>query len=185
MEVKDIFSDLPPLETERLVLRRLTIDDLEDMFHYGSNDEVTKYVTWDTHQTKADSKAFIEFVLNRYENGQVAPWGIEHKDNGKLIGTVDYVSWQPGNHTAEIGYVISRDYWGQGIATEAVKRIIAFGFEKMALVRIQARCFPENTGSERVMQKAGMSYEGTMRKSLFIKGKHWDGKMYSILREEY
>ncbi|TFE00565.1 GNAT family N-acetyltransferase [Jeotgalibacillus salarius] len=185
MRIEDIFTELPVLETERLILRKLTPEDLDDMYHYGSNDEVTRYVTWNTHRTLSDTKEFVEFVLNQYRNHKVAPWGIEYKENGKLIGTVDFVSWQPKNHTAEIGYVISQDYWGKGIATEAAKKIIEFGFENMDLVRIQARCFPENEGSEKVMQKAGMLFEGVLRKSLFIKGKHWDGKVYSILREEF
>ncbi|MDZ5471392.1 GNAT family protein [Bacillus sp. 31A1R] len=185
MEIKDIYENLPTLETERLILRKITLEDVEDMFSYGSNEEVSKYVTWNTHQTLADSKGFIEFILNQYEQGKVAPWGIEYKENGQFIGTIDFVWWQPQQKTAEIGYVIHQDYWGKGITTEAAKALIQLGFEKMDLARIQARCFVENIGSERVMEKAGMSYEGTLRKGMFIKGKHQDLKMYAIIDEEY
>lgn len=66
--------------------------------------------------------------------------------------------------------------------TEAAQKIVAFGFENMNLVRIQARCFVENLGSERVMQKAGMSFEGIIRKGMFVKGKHQDLKLYSIIK---
>lgn len=185
MNVEKIYGDLPILETERLILRKVTIEDIQDMYLYGSDEEVSKYVTWNTHETISDTKGFVEFVLNKYENKQVSPWGIECKENGKFIGTIDFVWWQPNNKTAEIGYVISKDYWRKGLTSEVAKEIIKFGFEKMDLVRIQARCDVENIGSARVMEKAGMSFEGIIRKGIFVKGMHRDLKMYSILKEEF
>jgi len=185
MEVSEIYSDLPMLETERLLLRKITVEDAEAMFVYGSDPEVSTYVTWYKHQTMTDTKEFIDFILDQYEAGRIAPWGIECKDTGRLIGTIDFVSWNTHHQFAEIGYVIAREYWGKGVTTEAAKELIRFGFEKMDLVRIQARCFVENIGSERVMEKAGMSFEGIIRKGMLIKGKHRDLKMYSILKEEY
>lgn len=184
MEVEEIYSALPRLETDRLILRKLTLEDADDMFFYCSNEAVSEYVTWDTHQTLSDTDKFIRFVLDKYEKHQVAPWGIEYKGNGRFIGTIDFISWQPNQKIAEIGYVLSQDYWGQGLMTEAAREVIKFGFEHMNLVRIQARCFVENIGSARVMEKAGMSFEGIIRKGLFIKGKHRDGKLYSIVKEE-
>ena len=183
--MEKIYGDLPILETERLILRKVTIEDIQDMYLYGSDEEVSKYVTWNTHETIADTKGFVEFVLNKYENKQVSPWGIEYKGNGKFIGTIDFVWWQTNNKTAEIGYVISKDYWGKGLTSEVAKEIIKFGFEKMDLVRIQARCDVENIGLARVMEKAGMSFEGIIRKGIFVKGMHRDLKMYSILKEEF
>ncbi|WP_066393301.1 GNAT family N-acetyltransferase [Neobacillus mesonae] len=185
MEIEKIYGNLPTLETERLILRKLTLADVDDMFAYCSNAEVSKYVTWDTHRMTSDTKHFVNYVLQQYKNKKIAPWGIEFKETGKLIGTIDFVWWRPEHSSAEIGYVISQDFWGQGITTEAAKEIIKFGFENMELIRIQARCFTENIGSQRVMEKAGMSLEGINRKAMFIKGKHRDLKMYSILKEEF
>ncbi|WP_088013924.1 GNAT family N-acetyltransferase [Gottfriedia acidiceleris] len=184
MEVEKFFTNLPKLETNRLILRKLTKDDIEEMFLYGSNEEVSKYVSWETHKTLSDTKKFIDFVLNKYENSQVALWGIQYKGNGKLIGTIDFVWWDQKHKIGEIGYVISQDYWGKGIMTEAAKEVIKFGFDEMELIRIQARCFVENIGSSRVMEKVGMSFEGIIRKGMFVKGKHQDLKMYSILNNE-
>lgn len=185
MEIEKIYSDLPTLETERLILRKVTLDDVEDMYLYASDEEVAKYVVWDRHKSINDTKAFIEFVLNNYQNKQVAPWGIEYKENGKFIGTIDFVWWQPNHKTAEIGYVLSKEYWGNGLTTEAAKELIRFGFNEMDLVRIQAKCLVENIASSRVMEKVGMQFEGILRKGLFIKGQHRDLKLYSILREDY
>lgn len=185
MNIEKIYSDLPTLETERLILRKVTKEDIEDMYLYGSDEEVSKYVTWNTHETIADTKGFVEFVLNKYENKQVSPWGIEYKENGKFIGTIDFVWWQPDHKIAEIGYVISKDYWGKGLTTEVAKELVKFGFEEMDLVRVQARCDVENIASARVMEKAGMTLEGIIRKGIFVKGEHRDLKMYSILKEEF
>jgi len=176
---------LPVLETNRLLLRKLSIDDAEAMHMYGSNDKVTKHVFWDTHKSLADTKAFIHYALNQYDNNAIAPWGIEHKQEKKLIGTIDFVRWLPEHRLAEIGYVITPEHWGKGIATEAAKKIIAFGFHHMNLVRIEAKCFSENIGSARVMEKVGMTFEGTIRKGIFIKNKHWNLKLYSILKDEF
>lgn len=184
-EAKKMFTHFPTLETERLILRKLTQKDAEDIHAYASNEEVTTYVTWENHKTLDDTRAFINYALTQYENKHVAPWGIEYKENGKLIGTIDFVSWQVEHRVAEIGYVLAPEYWGKGIMTEAANEVIAFGFNKMDVVRIQARCFVENHGSARVMEKIGMSLEGIMRKGMFIKGKHQDLSIYSILQEEF
>lgn len=185
MEIEKIYSDLPILETERLILRKVTLEDVEEIHLYGSDEDVSKYVTWNTHKTISDTLEFVEFILNKYKNKQVAPWGIEYKETGKLIGTIDFVWWQPNHQTAEIGYVLSKEYWGKGLMSEAVSEILRFGFKEMDLVRIQARCFLENIGSSRVMEKAGMQFEGILRKGMFVKGEHQDLKMYSILKEEF
>jgi RimJ/RimL family protein N-acetyltransferase len=182
MNVKEIYGQLPALESKRLIMRKVTMNDAEDMFAYASNNEVSRYVTWEAHRSLSDTKDFIRFILQNYEDKKIAPWGIEHKESGKLIGTIDFVSWQVDHHRAEIGYVLAPEYWGSGLMTEAAQKIIAFGFENMNLVRIQARCFVENLGSERVMQKAGMSFEGIIRKGMFVKGKHQDLKLYSIIK---
>ena len=185
MEIAQIYGDLPIIETERLLLRKITFNDADDIYEYTSDQLVSQYVTWDHHETIMDTKGFIHFVNQQYTLKKLAPWGIEYKDNGKLIGTIDFVSWQPKHFNAEIGYAIARPYWGQGMTTEATKALIDFGFTKMNVVRIQARCMIENIGSQRVMEKCGMSFEGIIRKAIFSKGKQHDLKLYSILKEEF
>ncbi|SEQ78056.1 GNAT family N-acetyltransferase [Piscibacillus halophilus] len=180
--MKNVFYPFPELETDRTILRKLTDADAIDVFAYASQEDVTKNVTWPAHQTIQDSLDFISFAKSRYEDGQVAPWGIYHKHDQKIIGTADFVWWQHHHSAAEIGYVLSPDYWGQGIMPEVVREIIRFGFEEMDLVRIQARCFEENTNSERVMKKVGMSYEGLMKKRFYVKGEHKNLKVYALTK---
>jgi ribosomal-protein-alanine N-acetyltransferase len=184
MQVENFFGDLPTLYTERLILRKLTLDDAKDLFEFASDPEVAKYVSWEPHRSIEDSINLIKFTHERYEKREGIIWGIVYRENNKVIGTCD-ISPAIKHFRAEIAYAISRDYWGKGLMTEAVKEAIKFGFEKMNLNRIQAMCIPENIGSYRVMEKVGMKYEGLIREYLYIKGKFQDLKLYSILRIEY
>ncbi|SDZ86221.1 ribosomal-protein-alanine N-acetyltransferase [Thalassobacillus cyri] len=101
------------------------------------------------------------------------------------MGTTDVVTLNTKHKRAKIGYVLAEEYWGQGFTTEAAEKIIAFEFNELNLERIQARCFVDNIGSQRVMEKVGMTREGTIRKGMLVKGKFQDLKLYSILSEEF
>ncbi|MFB7156705.1 GNAT family N-acetyltransferase [Lysinibacillus sp. NPDC056232] len=179
-----IFKQAPPvLKTARLTLRPISLNDLEAMFHYTSSKNVARYVTWDPHKSLEETKMFVELVLNGYTQGNHLLWGIEYEQ--KLIGTIDFVSFNDQQKCAEIGYVLSEDYWNQGITTEAVKKLIDYGFNELKIVRIQARCFEDNIGSQKVMEKSGMLFEGTLRKSMFVKGYHRNVKLYAITDDDY
>ena len=185
MELERYFKDLPNIHTSRLLLRKIQMTDAEDLFEYGSTEAVTRNVTWYPYQKLKDAKKFIGHVHAFYEAGKPAQWAIEHKETGKMIGTVAFGNVKKEHFTAEIAYALSHDYWGKGYTTEAVKEMLRIGFEELDFIRIAAQCLPENIASERVMQKVGMTYEGTLRKVAYIKGKNRDLKTYSILHEEY
>lgn len=182
---RSVFSDLPKLETERLLLRRLSMRDSNDVFEYASRPEVAEFVTWEHHRSISDSMVFIRSILNQYDEGVPSPWGIVLKQNTKLIGTGGFHNWSTGSKRAEIGYAISSAYWNLGYMTEALMEMIKFGFEVMQLNRIEAVCKTMNTASERVMQKCGMKFEGILRQHMFVKGTYHDLKMYSILKDEF
>lgn len=185
MQIEDVFSDLPTLETDRTILRKLRSEDEEDIFHYGSDEEVSRYTAWPTHQTMEDTRLYLMRVLHKYSQHAVAPWGIVDKETGKVIGTSGFMAWDVRHAKAELGYALSKDYWNRGYMTEVIRTIISFGFERMKLVRIEASCLTSNLGSARVMEKAGMSYEGLLRQTIFVKGKHEDLKLYSIVMDDY
>jgi ribosomal-protein-alanine N-acetyltransferase len=182
MKAEDIFCDLPVLETERTILRKIKKQDEEDMYSYCSDEEVSRHTTWYKHNTLEDTRMFLNMVLEDYKNQKVAPWGIEERSSGKFIGTCGFVYWDTHHSRAELGYALSRKFWNQGYMSEAIRRIIDFGFTKMDLVRIEARCHPDNIGSARVMEKSDMQFEGILKKHLFTKGSHQDVKMYSIIK---
>ena len=183
MEVKAVFGDLPALRTDRLLLRRLEASDVEDLFAYASDPEIAEHTSWPAHETIEDSREFLSYVLEQYQKGEVAPWGVVYK--GKLVGTCGFLDWYLHSSWAEIGYALSSKYWRRGLMTEAVRAVISFGFRTMKLNRIQGRCEVENTASIRVMEKAGMKLEGVLREHEYGEGRYLDICMYSILRREW
>ncbi len=180
-----VFRHLPTIETERLRLRKLSMRDAGDLFEYASSSEVAEHVTWEHHRNISDSMHFLRFTIQQYEEGRPASWGIVHKELGKLIGTIGYHMWSVSNSYAEVGYALSKDYWNKGYVTEVFKEVIRFGFEHMALNRIEATCMLKNAASERVMLKCGLKFEGIVRERLFAKGRFHDLKMYSLLKSEW
>src|SRR5687768_4299093 len=183
--IEDIFGDLPTLETERLLLRKMRLDDADDLFEYAADPEVSTYTTWGPHHSIHDSREFLTRIVGLYRNSELSEWGVEHKADAKFIGTCGFVDWSPYHSRAEIGYAMSRKYWGQGLMTEAAVAVIAFGFRNMQLNRVEARCRIDNIGSARVMEKSGMTYEGILREHMYAKGRYDDLKIYSILRRDW
>lgn len=183
--IEEAFHPFPILETDRTRLRPISHDDVEDMYRYCSNPDVARYTTWEAHRSPEDTRQFIDFIVSRYEPGQVGVWGIEDRASGRLIGTCDFVSWSSAHARAEVGYALSAEFWNRGIMTEVVGRVLEFGFHELDLERIEAKCLMENPGSAKVMEKAGMRFEGILRKYANIKGEFKDLKLYSILREEF
>ena len=150
------------LETERLRLRPFRLDDAEAMFsRWASDDEVTKYLTWPTHQSVEQTRAILAKWVGEYEQPERLNFAIELKEEeNRLIGGIDVVGYVEGMPV--IGYNLSRAYWGRGIMTEACRRVLdclfAQGFDA---VKIDA--FAENAGSNRVIQNAAASWSGPMR----------------------
>lgn len=178
-----IFERIPVIKTERLTLRRITPNDLEDVYDYAKEPELTKYLLWHPHTDRAYTRSYLSYIDKEYKRGNFYDWGIVYL--GHLIGTVGFTSFDFNNNAAQIGYVINIKYKGLGIATEAVKTVIRFGFEYLNLERIYARYIIGNDASRRVMEKVGMTYEGTMRRAVMCKGAYRDVGICSIVREEY
>lgn len=184
--VEEVFGKLPALETARLVLRRVRLGDAEDVFAYASDPGVARYLSWETHRSVEDSREFLHSVLERYRRGEPASWGIVYKASGQLVGTggFDAGLW-PEHARAEVGCVVSGEVSGLGLGTEALRAMISFGFKELGLNRIEARCVSGNTASVRIMEKSGMTHEGTAREKEFAKGEFRDVESYAILRREY
>ena len=176
---------LPTLETSRLRLRRFSLDDAADVFEYASDQETTRHVFWHPHASLHETIEFLNRHVQLAQNGETSEWAVEHKADRKMIGTCGFSWWRPEHGKAELAYALSRKYWNQGLVTEAATACIDYGFGTMGLNRIEARCMPDNVGSERVMQKCGMRCEGTLRQTMLVKGKYIDLKLYAILREEW
>lgn len=185
MTSEEIYRTVPALETERLLLRKLVMEDAEDLFKYASEPSVSRFMPWGVHKTIDDSKGFLASILEAYERQQKLTWAIQLKQTGKMIGTIDYVSWQPKRSKAEIAYTLSHEYWGQGLMKEAADGLLAFGFNEMELNKIEAPIMLDNAQSRRLAEKLGMKLEGVARDHMVIKGEFVDLAMYAILKREF
>ena len=175
------------IETDRILLRKFKIEDANDMFkNWAADPEVPKYLNWLPHKSLDETKELLNLWIKEYDNEHCYRWCIVNKENNEAIGSIDVVHLFKDACCCEIGYAMSRKYWGQGIMTEAFKSIISYLFEKANFNRIQARFDVDNPASGRVMQKAGLSYEGTMRQSnTKNNGQFCSCTLYSILKEEW
>ena len=181
----DMPTYMPDLNTQRLVLRKLIMRDAPDIFHYSKDPEVARHVLWDAHRSIGDSRAYLRWMLRRYRGHEPASWGIEYRDTGEIIGTIGFMWIQEDNAAAEVGYSLSREYWNQGIMTEALRAVLRYGFDHLNLNRIEAQHETTNPASGAVMRKCHMQKEGTLRSRLFNKGRYVDVDLYAILKRDY
>jgi ribosomal-protein-alanine N-acetyltransferase len=173
------------LQTERLHLRPYAFGDAGDIQRYAGDYDVARMTTSIPYPYEDGmAEEWIESQAAARERGDELVWAIEPRDGGSLIGAIG-MTGRPEIEAAEMGYWIAKPYWGRGYATEAARAVISCGFDTMGLHRIYARHWTHNPASGRVMQKAGMTYEGTLRHSSRRFGDWHDVAFYSILRSEY
>ena len=152
------------IETDRLVLRRFRSEDAEDMYeNWASDPEVTRFLTWPTHSDVDVSKAVLADWIPKYKDGGFFNWAMEYKDTGKVIGNISVVRLIESINAAEMGYCMSRAYWGQGLMPEALRAVMDYLFDVVGLNRVSACHDANNPKSGRVMDKAGMKLEGILR----------------------
>lgn len=174
------------IETERLILRPFRSGDAPLMFkNWASDREVSKFLTWNAHRSVSDSECVINMWAAGYNENSTYNWAIVPKEFGEPIGGINVARIHENNDTAEIGYCIGKEWWGKGIMTEAFSAVIPYLFE-VGFNRIEAAHAVKNPASGRVMQKCGLTYEGTLRQFFrSTSGELLDISFYSILREEF
>lgn len=174
------------LETERLILRQFKIEDYVEMYNnWACEDMVTKFLTWQTHTNQDVTKSVLADWIPKYENKDFYNWAIELKEENRLIGNISVVSHREETLSAILGYCIGSKWWGKEIMPEAGKAVLKYLFEEVGFNRIAANHDKNNPKSGRVMQKIGMTYEGTLRSAGFCNQGIIDDVRYSILKSEW
>ena len=168
------------LETQRLILRHLVMDDLDELFALYRDPEIRKYFP-DGALTREETKEELEWFLNGHpEHPELGLWATVHKETGKFIGRCGLLPWtNDGQLEIEVAYLLDRNYWHQGLATEAAAGILAYAFGTLNLSRIICLMHPDNLASQRVAQKVGMTLE---TKVDGIAGDNFPTLIYSIAR---
>ena len=148
------------LETKRLLLRHLVIEDLDELFALYRDPEIRRYFP-EGVLTREETREELEWHMNGHpEHPELGLWATVHKETGKFIGRCGLLPWGiDGRLEVEIAYLLDRNYWGQGLATEATRGILQYGFEKLNLPRLICLIDTENFASQKVAQKIGMTLE--------------------------
>ncbi|MFH6971445.1 GNAT family N-acetyltransferase [Flavobacterium petrolei] len=177
------FSPFPNLETERLLLRRVDANDINEIFALRSNPETMKYIPRPLVKTDEDALEHIAMIDSKIDSNEGINWAITLKDNPKLIGVIGHYRIKPENYRAELGYMLLPEYHGKGIVSEAVKEAVKYGFQMMKLNSLEAIIDPENHASAKVLEKNGFVKEAHLKEYEFFEGRFLDTVIYSILNK--
>lgn len=174
------------ITTNRLILRRFTMKDVDAMYrNWASEDEVTKYLTWPTHTDANVTRTVLEEWVPKYSEPDYYNWGIELQETGELIGNIEASRSDEEKASVFLGWCMGTRWWGQGVMPEAARAVLQYLLMEVGYNRVAAKHDSENLKSGRVLQKIGMTREGTYRAS----GKNNRGIVdevhYYMLKDEY
>lgn len=175
------FAEFETLETSRLQLRRIRMEDILEYYEqlFGDGD-VCRYMLFDPHQDISESMASIEKTLERYEAGGCYRWGIALKEDDRLIGIIELLRFDEEAGTCSFAYMLGCSHWNRGYGTEALSAVIRFAFEKLDVERILVDHMSPNAASGAVMRKVGMTHIGTEAGKYEKHGQIFDAEMYEI-----
>lgn len=162
MDFRKILKEFPVIEGEKIRLRKIKLEDGNELFKYYSNENVHRYLDWNGPKTLERSYEVIKIWNKGYIDGWIIRFAIADKVTDKIIGTIFLNEFQ--GKRAEVGYELSENYWRNGIMSEAIKEVISFGFKELGLVRIQAFVCEENIASRSLLKKFNFKEEGYLRK---------------------
>lgn len=171
------------IETDRIILRRYEMTDAKNLYkNWACDPDVTKYLTWQPHASVDVTEGLLAEWIEHYQDPKTYHWTIELKELGEPIGDISVVHIGENAGVCEVGYCLGKKWWGRGIMPEALGEVIAYLLDECDANKVAARHAPENPKSGRVMQKAGMQYEGTLRKNAKCNIGITDDVCYGILK---
>ena len=175
------------LESDRLILRRFVMDDAQAIYdNWASDSEVTKFLMWPTHENVEATRKILSDWTSQYYKDDFYIWAITIKENGDSPGgSISVVDKDDRIKMVHIGYCIGRQWWNQGMISEAFGLTISYLFNEVQVNRIATRHDPRNPASGKVMQKCGLKYEGMQREADWNNQGICDASMYAILAKDY
>ena len=185
MTVESALGTFPPLETRRLRLREIEERDAEQVYAIFSDPLVMEYYNCDPLSDLDVARTAIAKISEKSRTKTGIRWGITLKNEDLVIGTCGYNSLVPTQFRGEIGYDLHRDFWKQGIMREALQAILAFGFDRLELNKIEAKVMLGNDASDRLLKKLGFKEEGVLRRHGYWKGGFHDLRIFGLLNEDF
>jgi [ribosomal protein S5]-alanine N-acetyltransferase len=175
------FQPFPVIHTERLVLRQITHEDVNEFLSLRSNVQVLKYLDRFPLHSKEEVLELIQKITDSHTGNDAITWAIGFKENPVLIGTIGLWKTDKPNHRAEIGYMLMPEHQRKGIIQEAMTATINYGFNSMKLHSIEANINPANEASKKLLEKNGFAKEAYFRENYYFDGRFLDSVIYSLL----
>lgn len=173
------------LQTDRLKLRRFAENDAEEMYsNWASDEDVSRYMRWQTHKNLEETRQVIGTWVKEYAKPDFYLWAITLKDSGELIGSIGIICVNANDCCYEVGYNIGKRFWNKGYVTEALRAVIGYALKKDTINRIEACHSLQNPASGKVMEKCGMTYEGRARQKYRSSLGFEDCDCYAILKDD-
>lgn len=179
------FGTFPILETERLTLRQITMQDAAAILFLRSNDKVMEFIEKERPKTVEDAAVFVRFMEESFDKNEGINWVITLKGDPTFIGTIGLWRIFKEHHRAEIGYSLFPDFWQKGIISEAMQAVIRYGFYSLHLHSIQAEINPLNIASAKSLEKQGFVREAYFKEDYFFNGEFLDSAIYSLLERNF
>ena len=174
------------LETKRLLLKPYEFDFVDEVYEVVKQKEIADTTVMIPHPyPRGVVEQWISYLQHSFKNGTAYEFAVFLKEDNRYIGNCGFVSVSQAHRNGEVGYFIDVKEWGNGYATEACQKIIAYGFEALQLNRIYSRCMVRNVASRKVMEKSGMKWEGRHKQEVLKDGVYEDLDYLAILVEEY
>lgn len=183
--VETVFTRFPVLETPRLRLRELELTDLDALHAIQSNPDVLKYIGRPPHQTMQDTEHWLARLQGFYITRESIRWGVVFPAEDRVIGTCSFHHFGANYRRVETGYDLHPAYHGQGIMTEAMQAVLAFGFKTLELHRIEAIIDIHNEASKKLLLRLGFTYEGCLRERYGSDAGLLDEHYFALLRHEW
>ena len=178
------FTPFPVIETERLLLRCTTLEDLAEFFFLRTDEKMIQHTNRPPDESVEATTTKIKQILQRQEENELIQWAITLKENpATLIGTIGYWRIIPEHYRAEIGYMLHPSCWGKGIMKEALNAVIKYAFEKMKLHSIEANINPDNIPSAALLESCGFIKEAFHKENYYFDGVFYDSIIYSRLNK--
>lgn len=179
--LQPVFTPFPIINTERLILREVSLDDVQEMFFLRSDESVLTYLDKAPEKSTEETRAMIETIKNNATNNDGIFWVITVKGDNTMIGSICYWRLDKAHYRAEIGYVLHPSQQGKGIMDEAMKAVLQYGFETMKLHSVEANVNPGNKASMKLLERNGFVKEAYFRENYYYNGRFLDSVIYSLI----
>ncbi len=179
------FQEFPSLKTERLYLRKLSMEDAREIQHNRNDERVMKYMDSDRHTTLEFSNNFVAENLSMYTQKKGMFWALIETSTQRYIGDFSFWKIDSKNARAEIGYTLKPQFWGKGLMKEAMVAIINFGFNHLKLHSLEANINPENDNSRGILKSMGFEKEAYFKENYFYNDEFLDSEIYSLLQKNF